>query len=128
MWVAILDFLYFGETNVEQENLEAFLALAEELRLKGLTGPSNETKYDFEELLQKKIPQIKLQTESVPNEETPMDFHRPHKEKAFSSEMPIAMVQQDMMDLSENMLPMGNRRVREAPLKFTPQAFGLPPS
>ena len=81
--VTILDFLYFGETNVEQENLEAFLALAEELRLKGLTGPSNETKYDFEELPQKKIPQIKLQTESVPNEETPMDFHRLHKEKAF---------------------------------------------
>ena len=34
---AIVDFLYFGEANVFQENLDTFLALAEELRLKGLT-------------------------------------------------------------------------------------------
>ena len=35
---AIVDFLYFGEANVHQENLDAFLALAEELKLKGLSG------------------------------------------------------------------------------------------
>ena len=39
--VAIVDFLYFGETNVLQENLDSFLALAEELRLKGLIGAEN---------------------------------------------------------------------------------------
>ena len=33
---AIIDFLYFGETNVDQENLDSFLAFAEELQLKGL--------------------------------------------------------------------------------------------
>ena len=36
--VAIVDFLYFGEANVFQENLDSFLAIAEELKLKGLTG------------------------------------------------------------------------------------------
>ena len=36
--LAIIDFLYFGEANVLQENLDSFLSLAEELRLKGLTG------------------------------------------------------------------------------------------
>ena len=36
--VAIIDFLYCGEANVYQENLDAFLVLAEELQLKGLTG------------------------------------------------------------------------------------------
>ena len=35
---AILDFLYFGEASVLQENLDSFLAVAEELKLKGLTG------------------------------------------------------------------------------------------
>ena len=35
---AIVDFLYFGDANVYQENLDAFLALAEELKLKGLSG------------------------------------------------------------------------------------------
>ena len=38
---AIVDFLYHGETNVYQENLDAFLVLAEEFKLKGLSG--NET-------------------------------------------------------------------------------------
>ena len=35
---AMLDFLYFGEANVYQDDLDSFLALAEELKLKGLTG------------------------------------------------------------------------------------------
>ena len=37
-FLAIMDFLYYGEANVLQENLDSFLALAEELRLKGLSG------------------------------------------------------------------------------------------
>ena len=36
--VALLDFLYYGETNVFQDNLNSFLAIAEEFQLKGLTG------------------------------------------------------------------------------------------
>ena len=35
---AVVDFLYVGEANVYQENLDSFLAIAEELRLKGLMG------------------------------------------------------------------------------------------
>ena len=35
--VSIVDFLYFGEANVMQENFESFLELADELKLKGLT-------------------------------------------------------------------------------------------
>ena len=35
---SILDFLYFGEANVFQEDLDSFLAIAEEIKLKGLTG------------------------------------------------------------------------------------------
>ena len=35
--IAIVDFIYHGEANVYQEDLEGFLALAEELQLKGLT-------------------------------------------------------------------------------------------
>ena len=34
--VSMVDFLYSGEANVCQENLDSFLAVAEELRLKGL--------------------------------------------------------------------------------------------
>ena len=34
--MAIVDFLYHGEANVSQDNVESFLAIAEELQLKGL--------------------------------------------------------------------------------------------
>ena len=40
--VAMVDFFYHGEANVFQENLESFLALAEELLLKGLMGNQTE--------------------------------------------------------------------------------------
>ena len=35
---AIVDFLYYGEAKVYQEHLDGFLAIAEELQLKGLEG------------------------------------------------------------------------------------------
>ena len=38
--LAILDFLYRGEANVFQDDLDPFLTLAEELKLKGLVGNS----------------------------------------------------------------------------------------
>ena len=40
--VAIVDFLYCGEANIFQENLDSFLAIAEELQLKGLMGKTEE--------------------------------------------------------------------------------------
>ena len=38
--VTIMDFLYHGEANVLQDDLDSFLALAEEFQLRGLTGDS----------------------------------------------------------------------------------------
>ena len=35
---AIIDFIYLGEAKIDQENLESFLVIADELKLKGLTG------------------------------------------------------------------------------------------
>ena len=40
--VAMVDFIYLGEGSIFQEQLEMFLALAEELELNGLTGNSEE--------------------------------------------------------------------------------------
>ena len=39
---SILDFLYFGEANVNEENLDTFLALAQELQLKGLKASKDD--------------------------------------------------------------------------------------
>ena len=40
--LAIVDFMYQGETNILQEDLNGFLALANELQLQGLTGGQKE--------------------------------------------------------------------------------------
>ena len=52
--VAMVDFLYYGEANLTHGNLDVFLGLAEELRLKGLTGLSNES--NIEEITNKTVP------------------------------------------------------------------------
>ena len=45
--LAIVDFLCRGEANVHQENLESFLAIAQELQLKGLMGKQDKKVEDF---------------------------------------------------------------------------------
>ena len=40
--VPMIDFLYYGEANINQGNLDSFLALAQELKLKGLMGSGDE--------------------------------------------------------------------------------------
>ena len=40
--MAMIDFLYHGEANVDQEHLDPFLAIAEELKLQGLHGNQTE--------------------------------------------------------------------------------------
>ena len=45
--VAIVDFIYLGEANIFQEQLDIFLALAEELELKGLNENSEEAATDY---------------------------------------------------------------------------------
>ena len=44
---AIVDFLYCGEANIAQENLDSFLAIAEELQLRGLVGKMDERAEDL---------------------------------------------------------------------------------
>merc|ERR1712243_134583 len=46
--LAIVDFLYLGEANVFQENLDSFLAIAEDLQLKGLMGKTDGEVRDFD--------------------------------------------------------------------------------
>ena len=58
--VAMLDFLYFGEANVFQDNLDSFLATAEEFQLKGLA--TNTFEDDAKEEIQRHVkPPMKKQ-------------------------------------------------------------------
>ena len=48
-FASILDFLYFGEANVYQEDLDPFLAIAEGIKLKGLTGQTSSELFEEQE-------------------------------------------------------------------------------
>ena len=52
--MAIVDFIYLGEANIYQEDLDGFLALAEELQLKGLSSSQNHTEEDIQKQPQEK--------------------------------------------------------------------------
>ena len=55
--MAMVDFFYYGEANVYEENLDSFLVLAEELQLKGLRRNQTENEAeDFQKLTKQKSP------------------------------------------------------------------------
>ena len=55
--VAVVDFLYFGEVNILQENLDGFLAIADDLKLKGLRKRTN-----FEDVIKDASPKPNRKT------------------------------------------------------------------
>jgi len=67
--VAIVDFLYYGEVQVNQNNLDDFLAIAEDFKLKGLSGKEEA----------KKESQIK--TTDIKVEESMDQFYNPVSQK-----------------------------------------------
>ena len=73
--LAILDFLYCGEANVLEKKLDSFLAIAEDLQLRGLMGKSDEKVEDrdaAEELLPPKL---------LPSSNTQIDLSKVMKEE-----------------------------------------------
>ena len=122
--VAIVDFLYHGEANIDQENLDAFLVLAEELKLKGLTGSDegSESKNVTE-----KHPK-KRQEQTNPYNEPFSQISRPVFNDNFSGEdkpfsmVPVSLVGEDtqqfdeqvksMMEVTENTITTGNKTRR----------------
>ena len=68
--VAILDFIYQGEANIFQDDLEAFLSLAEELQLKGLTGSSNSSVVEDNTDVPKVMPRNIKKTETKKERKT----------------------------------------------------------
>ena len=121
---AILDFLYYGEANIFQENLDPFLALAEELKLKGLMGR--------EERLQESCESSQSEQRRVkaPRPEPLNDFNNLNTDKQFliadsNTEQKIAISQQvsadlqeldaqvkSMMDQSQKMIQVGKEQRR----------------
>ena len=67
--IAIVDFLYYGEANVLQENLDSFLALADDLQLKGLKGPDIEQEPEEASVSPTEARKNKPKPQMIPNSE-----------------------------------------------------------
>jgi len=134
--VAIVDFLYHGEANIYQESLDSFLAVAEELRLKGLSGnqPSQEEESGVQNIPKKQLKGVekKEQVKQYDHDEAQVPVYS--KLETYSQSPPegsVAVVDpytvaadlQDldeqinsMMEVSENLVGgsgiHGNRKAR----------------
>ena len=66
---AIVDFLYCGEANIDQENLDSFLSIAEDLKLRGLMGQHNGGNESKENVFSTETTQVKpnVKKETGPN-------------------------------------------------------------
>ena len=73
--LAIVDFIYRGETNVFQESLDSFLAIAEDLQLRSLMGKPNE-KVENRDAGEEHLPPILL-----PTSNTQIDPYKAMKEE-----------------------------------------------
>ena len=123
--VAIVDFLYYGEANIYQENLDKFLNIAEELDLKGLYGKGGEGSLDpekqskeasaFKPDLEKKPYTNETNTPSKNNDDQPIGSQMtiaPQNEE-FSGDMKeLDRMIEAMLARSENMVLRGSQNSR----------------
>ena len=106
--MAILDFFYQGEANVCQENLDSFLALAEELKLKGLTG--NTEKEPEMMTMQNKNTKLKQENSwksQGPHSESNFDAAPPRK-SSYDTKIALTNdnISVDLQDLDEQVKSM----------------------
>ena len=119
--VAIVDFLYYGETNIDHESLDTFLNIARELDIKGLNGPAEEDlqnktgKADFLQPLPKneKIedqPQFAVVSNShLDDQQTQSKFTFSLTNKEFSKDIDEVDVKiKTMMSRGEKKIKNGN--------------------
>ena len=116
--MAILDFLYFGEASVYQENLDSFLAIAEDLKLKGLTGQTSSELMEEQEKPSTEIPEPKeASRKSTVMLNRHVQSHVDVKEAStavaitnqFTDLAALDQKVKSMMERSQNMIPSGKQ-------------------
>ena len=113
--LAIMDFLYCGEANVYQENLDSFLAIAEELQLKGLMGKTSDHEIDEKETTKRrKVLVYKSESESpqahVENQIAVTEYNSSAVKSHFSGDL------QDLDNLTNSMMSKTSTRFHGHPL------------
>ena len=115
--VAIIDFFYYGEANIYQENLDTFLNIAEELQLKGLSGEQEggyaegkEFKNSMKTCYKPKIPSFDPQSKKESNQTSITKRNEIYSEGLITPSMAVALPKQqvsgDMKELDEKIETM----------------------
>ena len=77
---SLLDFMYYGEVNIAQENLNSFLSVAEELQVKGLTQSSSSSSSKDNSSRNQTLTAPKSNSNNTSSFVSPRVKHRPDKE------------------------------------------------
>ena len=112
---SVLNFMYHGEVNVAQEELNSFLAVAEELRVKGLTQNQSTKKQESSF----PAPSPKLAPSRIPDREPPPPPKRPRPTPVLQSNQHSIPPPED--DDIQEVVPVKSEP-REAPLVQQNQA------
>merc|ERR1719222_1042930 len=112
---SVLNFMYHGEVNVAQEELNSFLAVAEELRVKGLTQNQSTKKQESSF----PAPSPKLAPSRIPDREPPPPPKRPRPAPVLQSNQHSLPPPED--DDIQEVVPVKSEP-REAPLVQQNQA------
>ena len=123
-------FLYFGEANVYQEDLDSFLAIAEEIKLKGLTGQTSRELLEEQEEPKHSEP-AKMCAELLSSSNSDKTEQIPDNDPMKSSRTvavpnhPIPNLQaldekvKSMMEEGQKMIPAGGKQPNGTPIQAT---------
>ena len=105
--LAMLDFLYLGESKVFQENLDSFLALAEELKLKGFTTNA-ESEKDLETPEPQSVSTKKELYQQIPESKLNSNIKSPVSKKFVDASISLTQekISVDLEDLDEKIKDM----------------------
>jgi len=106
--VTMIDFLYYSEVNIYQENLDSFLALAEELQLKGFmdSGSVKTSEYHTKHPITKNIIPTQMHQEHEVNTRDTFNFEQKVKSEPFfeGADVTVASNSQDLDDKIKSMM------------------------
>ena len=122
-----MDFLYYGEANVYQENIDAFLAIAEDLELKGLTGKNENEPTEEIYSQQRNNVAPKSKESKIVKEDEAQPYHNTILEKQMENETTVAIQTwsvniRDVQELDEkvkSMIIKSQNSIPNGPKLFT---------
>lgn len=105
--LSVLNFMYQGEVNVAQEELNSFLAVAEDLRVKGLTQNTQEKSKSRSPPPRDAVPPPKRPRPALPTPaqtRTPQQVYRPQEEREEEVQevQEVQTVKQEQQSYQEN--------------------------